>query len=274
MKYLLFPLLLFASAKHYSQTELLPEIKRPAKHNYYLMWGYNREAYTTSTIHFQNKGNLNDINEYGPYDFIIEDAKAHDKPDFDQLGDVVNITIPQYSFRIGMWLNNKNDEGFELNYDHAKYVVTEGQTVRIRGTINGIAVDKDSVLENKYFHFEHTDGANFWQIDYMKRTKIYYSKNNFFRLSYVLKPGMGLVIPRTDATIFGHRLNNNWKVAGITASLEMALRAEIHKHFIVEFAGKSGWANYINCFVLGRGNGKASHKFGYVEGILSLGYQF
>ena len=263
-------LLLFGVLNNfYSQTDSL---KR--KKSFYGLWGYNREAYTNSTIHFSNKGNLNGINEYGPYDFVITDAKAHDAPDFDKLSDVVNITIPQFNFRIGMWFNNKNDEGFELNYDHAKYVVTDGQTAHFKGNINGVAVDKDSVLNRSYFHFEHTDGANFWMINYMKRNRIYYSKNNLFKLGYVIKPGFGVVIPRTDVTLFGHRLNNNWKLAGITAGVETAIRLELYKHYVLELSGKAGWANYINCFVLGRGNGKASQQFGYIEGIFCFGYQF
>jgi hypothetical protein len=242
------------------------------KLTFYAGWGYNREAYTSSTIHFVNNGTGG--NEYGPYNFEIIDAKAHDKSDFDAIKDVINITIPQFSCRMGFWFNNKNDEGFEINYDHAKYVVTDGQTVRFKGTINGQAVDKDSVLNRNYFHFEHTDGANFWQIDYMKRNRIWYSRKNFYRLSYVFKPGAGVVIPRTDVTLFGHRLNNNWKVAGVMASLEVAIRNDVGKHFFIELSGKSGWCDYINCFVLGKGNGKAYHNFGFIETILIAGYQF
>ncbi len=238
------------------------------------MWGYSRDAYTTSSLHFVNKGTPDGINELGQYDFVIKDVKAHDSPDFDKLPDIINITIPQYNFRIGMWLNNKNDEGFELNYDHAKYVVTDGQTVRFKGTINGVAVDKDSMLIRKYFHFEHTDGANFWMINYMKRNTIYYSAKNHIKFGYVIKPGFGVVIPRTDVTLFGKHLNNNWKLAGVTAGLETSLRLELYKHYVIEFSGKGGWANYVNCFVLGRGNGQVQHSFGYLEAIFCLGYQF
>jgi hypothetical protein len=245
---------------------------RKKKLTFFAGWGYNREAYTTSTIHFVNNGTGG--KEYGPYNFEIIDAKAKDKSDFDAIKDVINITIPQFSCRFGIWLNNNNDEGFEINYDHAKYVVTDGQNVHFKGTINGVPVDKDSVLNRNFFHFEHTDGANFWQLNYMKRNRIWYSRKKIYRLSYVFKPGAGVVIPRTDVTLFGHRLNNNWKVAGVMASLEVAIRNDIGKHFFIELSGKSGWCDYINCFVLGKGNGRAYHNFGFVSSILIAGYQF
>ena len=241
------------------------------KKTFYGLWGYNREAYTTSTLHFVNKTGTAD---YGPYDFKVHDVKAKDRPDFDQLYDVVNITIPQFNFRIGMWLNNNNDEGFELSYDHTKYVVTNYQTARFTGMINGQAVDKDSILDPNFFHFEHTDGANFWMINYMRRNKIYHSKNKKLKVGYIFKPGLGVVIPRTDVVLFGQRLNNKFKVAGVCAAIETSLRVELYKHFILDFAVKGGWANYMNAFALGKGNGKVSHQFGFVEGILTFGYQF
>ena len=239
------------------------------KKSIYMMWGYNRESYTTSTIHFVNNGS--GVDEYGTYDFKVHDVKAHDRPDFDQLADVKNLTIPQYNIRLGMWLNNKNDEGFEIAYDHAKYVVTNFQTARFTGSIQGKMVDKDSILDPDYFHFEHTDGANFWMVNYMKRNKIYYSKKNNFKLSYIFRPGFGVVIPRTDVTIFGHRVNNNFKVAGICAGIETTLHFEFYKHFIIDFAAKGGYANYMNAFVHEKGNGKASHQIGFLEGIFTFG---
>lgn len=259
-------MLLLSAAFGYSQKD---SCKR--KYNYYAMWGYNREVYTTSTLHFVN--NESGVNEYGTYDFKVTDVRAHDKPDFEELHDVINITIPQYNARVGVWLNNSRDEGFELSFDHTKYVVTDYQTARFVGDINGVHVDKDSVLNPDYFHFEHTDGANFLMANYMRRFKLVETKQHWFDLSYVIKPGFGVVIPRTDVTLFGKHLNNDFKVAGICAGFETSIRAEVKKHVVVEFAGKAGWANYINSLVLGRGHGKASHKFGFLEGILCIGYQ-
>ncbi len=267
MKQILLMLCLFGALPLLSQKD---STKR--KRSFYFMWGYNREAYTTSTLHFKHNGN--GLNEYGSYDFKVMDVKAHDRPDFDQLYDVVNITIPQYNARVGFWFNNSADEGFELNYDHAKYVVTNYQTARFVGTINGTYVDKDSILDPAYFHFEHSDGANFVMLNYMKRNKIFNSKDGKLKFGYIIKPGAGLVVPRTDVTLFGKRLNNKFKVAGICAGVETALRLEIQKHFVVEFAGKAGYANYLNALCLGRGLGKVNHQFGFVEAILCVGYQF
>ncbi|MFL5754169.1 MAG: hypothetical protein ACJ76F_12225 [Bacteroidia bacterium] len=261
---------LFASVVCLSDTG---KVKK--KGSFYLLWGYNREVYTKSTIHFQNKtGDPNATNEFGIYDFRIYDAVAHDKPDFDQLYDVINITIPQFNGRIGYYFNNSKDWGIEMNYDHAKYVVTDGQTLHIKGTILGQYVDKDTTLTRDNFHFEHTDGANFWMLNVLKRWKLYSSKNERNTIGLVLKPGLGIVVPRTDVTIFRDRVNNNWKIAGAIAGIETGIRAELWNHLAIEFTGKATYANYMNCLVQGKGHGSAQHMFGALQGILTFGYQF
>jgi hypothetical protein len=245
------------------------------KWTFYGTWGYNRWAYTKSTIHFKNTGVSNyDQPAHGPYDFTIHDVTAHDSPDFNQIKDVVNITIPQFSVRAGVYFNNERDEGFEINYDHAKYVVDD-QKAHIDGTILGQSVNKDTMLTLPYFHFEHTDGANFWMFNYIKRWKfLIWGSDGRNSIGWMIKPGIGVVIPRTDATIFGSRLNNRWHIAGFIAGVETGLRATLFKHLCIEFTGKAAYADYLWCYVQYRGNGNANHRFGTVGAILSMGYQF
>lgn len=246
------------------------------KGSFYLLWGYNRDWYLKSTIHFSNTdGDPGQENQFGVYDFKIYNAKAHDRPDFDAiLRDVVDITIPQFNGRIGYYFNDKKDQGVEINYDHAKYVVTNGQTVRIKGTVFGKTVDKDTILDPTYIHFEHTDGANFTLFNYMRRWKLYSSKDGKHNLGFIVKPGIGFVVPRTDVTIFGNRINNRWHIAGACVGLETGIRTELWRHFTMELTGKAVGASYAKCLVQGKGHGKASHLMGCAEAIFTLGYTF
>ncbi len=240
----------------------------------YFGWGYNRDWYSKSDIRLQNSNPQLINGKYYTYDFTVYDAAAKDRPDFNQITDVVNITIPQFSFRIGYYLGNKKDFGIELNYDHAKYVVNDYQKVRVKGQISGDYFDKDTILDPKTFlHFEHTDGANFWMMNFVKRWKLVESKNQKNNIAFILKPGIGIVYPRTDVTIFGNRINNEWKISGMIAGIELGLRAEFLKYGFIEFTGKGAYANYMNAIVQGKGYGKASHKFWVGEAVLIVGYQ-
>ncbi|MDO9001125.1 MAG: hypothetical protein Q7W45_15280 [Bacteroidota bacterium] len=240
----------------------------------YFSWGYTKAAYSKSSIHFTNSSGEPYVTD-GPiknYDFTIYDVTASDKPDFDKLKDVVNITVPQFVFRIGYSFNSK--WGIELNFDHTKYVVNDFQTARVKGQINGYAVDGDSVLNPQTFvHFEHTDGANFWMLNAV-RTWEFYKPSKHFALSYVLKPGAGVVRPRTDVTLFGENLNNDWHIAGWIVGVESGLRMEFLRNGFFEIVGKGSYANYRKSLVLGSGNGNASHKFFTGQLTLTAGLRF
>lgn len=240
------------------------------------MWGYTRCWYSKSTIHFKDHSNkyYPETGRTHDYDFTIYDAKAKDRPDFDAIKDVVNITIPQFVIHAGYYFNNKKDIGIEINYDHAKYVVTNYQKVHVKGTFNGNYVDKDTILDpDNFLHFEHTDGANFWMINFLKRWKLY-EPSKKFNVGYVVKPGAGIVYPRTDVTMFGTRLNNNWHVAGWIVGVESGLRIEFLKNGVFEFVAKGAYADYRKCLVLGKGNGSANHHFFAGQLTMTLGASF
>lgn len=241
----------------FSQTDSLKKKNK----QWYFSWGYTRAKYSKSTLHFQN--NSNKYNEFtgknDNYDFTVYDAVAHDRPDFDQIYDVINITIPQFVTRLGYSFNNK--WGIEINYDHTKYVVNDYQKVRVKGQVNNNYFDQDTILDpSNFLHFEHTDGANFWMVNAVRRISLFKPNKNF-EASWVLKPGAGIVFPRTDVTLFGERLNNNWHVAGWIVGFESGLRMEFFKYGFFEFVGKGSFADYTACLVLGKGNGKARHHF-------------
>lgn len=240
----------------------------------YFSWGYTRAAFSKSTIHFEDHSNTyhekTGKNNY--YDFTIYDAKAKDRPDFDKIYDVINITIPQYCFRIGYYFNKNT--GFELNFDHTKYVVTNYQRVHIQGQFNGDYVDKDTTLDpSTFLHFEHTDGANFWMINFVKTINLY-NKSPKLNISWVLKPGAGIVYPRTDVTLFGEKLNNRWHLAGWIVGAETGLHVEFIKHGLFEFTTKGSYADYMQCLVLGKGNGVAKHSFFTGQLTATIGLMF
>ncbi|MFT3911247.1 MAG: hypothetical protein QM737_17635 [Ferruginibacter sp.] len=235
----------------------------------YVQWGYNTEWYTKSTIHFKMSNGNN---------FILHNAKAHDKPDIDAVvKKPLEVSIPQYNYRVGFYLNKKHTTAIEINFDHAKYVVTDGQNVHVTGTIDGKPVNGDSVLNRESFlHFEHTDGANWLHINFVKHHVLFTTKKSGRPLfSYLWKAGAGINIPRTDFTWRGERLNNNFHVAGYNFGVEGGARLYPLKKFFFEFTGKTGYVRYVNalaCTPTQKGN-RATHGFGYFELIGTLGYE-
>ncbi len=234
---------------------------KPVFSGMYLQWGYNRDIYSRSDLHFSN-GDL--------YDFTIHNAVAHDQPDFRGFWETpLDITIPQNSFRIGAYLNREHTWAIEINFDHAKYVVTDEQTLRVTGQIHGEPIDQDTIIHHDFVHLEHTNGANFYHVNYV-RQKFLLEGKDYGRLSYLLKGGAGIVVPRSDVTIMNHRLDNVYHVAGYIISGEAGMRFYPLRNFFLELNAKAGFANYLN--VLTVEGGRARHSFWYGEIIGLVGY--
>ncbi|MBP9097180.1 MAG: hypothetical protein KBF74_00050 [Ferruginibacter sp.] len=258
--FLLFTLINTASISAQKKNRLIEGV--------YLQWGYNTEWYTKSNIHFRMpNGN----------DFKLHHARAKDRPDLDAiLKKPLDISIPQYNYRIGFYLNKAHTKALELNFDHAKYIVTDGQTVLVSGTIDNKPVYADSILTpGSFLHFEHTDGANWLHINYVQQHNLLKTRNNRTLVSYVWKVGAGINIPRTDFTWRGDKFNNDFHIAGYNISMEAGARFYPLNRFFLEFTGKTGFVKYVNALSNStqlKGI-RAKHSFGFIELIGTIGYE-
>lgn len=237
--------------------------KKTIKHGtLYLSWGYNKDWFSTSDIHFKNP-------KTNAYDFTLYDVKAEDRPGFNQIL-TSDLSIPQYVIRLGYYLDKYN-AGFEINFDHTKYVMVQNQIAHLEGKINDNYYNTDTILHPDFLKFEHTNGANFLVLNFIKNKKIYQTPNKKLKSSGVFKGGGGIVIPKTDVTLFGERLDNKFHIAGYIFALEAGFRLEMFRYFFLEPTIKGSFANYTN--VLTVSDGKAKHKFWAFEAILSWGLQ-
>jgi hypothetical protein len=234
---------------------------KPVFSGMYIQWGYNRDRYSKSTIRFW---------EDGKYDFTLHDVEAKDKPDFTAFRtNPLDITIPQNSIRLGVYLNAKRTHAIELNFDHSKYVVTPDQSVRVEGDLFGTQVDMDTTLVKWFVDFEHSNGANFLLLNYVGQHELLRNKKRMLA-SCVWKAGAGIVIPRSDVRLRAVRQDNAYHVAGYIFGAEAGLRFYPLRNLFLEATVKGGYANYFD--VLTVGAGKASHRFFYGEVIGVLGY--
>ncbi|MBK7885231.1 MAG: hypothetical protein IPJ81_16675 [Chitinophagaceae bacterium] len=117
------------------------QIKNTLINGMYLQWGYNTECYTKSNIH------VNDVVNGVPHRFTIYNAKAHDRNDLDGIiKNPVELTVPQYSYRVGFYLNKAHTTAIEINFDHTKYIVSDNQRLHVKGYIGAAHFDTDTTL--------------------------------------------------------------------------------------------------------------------------------
>ena len=109
-------------------------------------------------------------------------------------------------------------------------------------------------------------------LNIINRQQFLVTANKKHWVSGIVKIGGGIVIPRTDITLFGQRLNNRFHIAGYLFGIESGIRYDAFKYFFMEYTVKGTWANYTN--VLAIGSGKVNHSFYTLQNILLLGVQF
>ncbi len=217
--------------KYYSETK---------KHKFYFYWGYNHCAFLKSDLHFA-----------GPlYDFTLYQVVAKERPTPFSLKNyfaIEHLSIPQYDYRIGYFLNEKI--GISIGLDHMKYVVEQNQIAQISGTIDARASTKyagsydkkDVKLADDFLVFEHTDGLNLLSLDVERLYRIKSFAKNRLRLNAQVGGGGGLCIPRTDSHVFGDGLNNNFHVAGWGIDAKAGFKLDILKHFFLQTEIRTGF---------------------------------
>lgn len=234
-----------------AQEEIVPK----KRGQFYFTWGYNRDWYSSSTIHFYNTN----PDPTKSYDFTLYDAKAHDKPDMENYWKPDRLTIPQYDMTIGYQFNNKNDLGVEVSWNHLKYVVTDWQVVHIKGQIHGNPIDKVAPLNPDTVHLQHTNGNNYLLLNLTKKQDLLIHK--YFQISAIGKAGVGPMISYTISTILGDNDLGYFHYHGWVAAVGVGVRVSFLRNFFIQSDMQGAYANYTDT-VLGKNHdGRATHSF-------------
>ena len=228
--------------------------------SYYGSWGYNEESYTHSNLYVVQPSIGNNL-EY-------QNITAHDRIGWDNLFNN-QPTIPQYNYRLGYFFNEKQDWAIELNFDHTKYVATQGYYVRVTGQLGGKSINKNVMISDSTLRYQLNNGANFFLFNLVKRLRIVSTKNKIFMMDGLLKAGVGPVIPHVDNQIFGNNNKHQFQFGGGNTGIEAAVKVTIFKHFYAEYCNKLDYAWYYRLEVY---DGRAHQSFGTYENILNIGY--
>lgn len=229
---------------------------------FYFSWGYNTEWYSRSTVKIDQPSLGNH------YDFVH--IKGHDHRGWDEGLFQKALTIPQYNYRLGYFLNDRKNLGFEINFDHTKFIFTNDQQTHIKGTLNGKGVDSTILFSSDNgFYYYLNNGANFLLFNLTKRWNFSNNKKGNIKFDALAKGGIGPVIPHVDNSFFGNKNNAGFQFGGWNTGFEGDIRATFFHHVYLEFAAKLDYARYSNLKIY---QGTAKHAFGTGEIILNLGY--
>lgn len=233
--------------------------------SFYFSWGYNRDWYSRSDIHFVNHTTDN-------YDFTFYNATAHDKPDMENWYYIDRLTIPQYDLHLGYMFNNKKDLGIEVEWDHLKYVVTDNQVMHVKGEIRGKYIDKDTLVTPDFVHLQHTNGNNYLMASLVKRHVFW--ENKYFQLSAIGKVGGGILFSYTISTVLGNTDKGYFHYHGLVAATSLGVRLQMLKYFFIQSDMQGALANYSNTKLGADHQGLATHHFYSLQWTWEGGFIF
>jgi hypothetical protein len=240
--------------------------KTERKGEFYFSWGYNKDYYTNTnvTISQPSLGN----------NFTFKNTQLVDHPGWDEALLSLELSIPQYNYRIGYFIDKEKDLAFEINFDHTKALFKNDQIVHMVGTFNNRPADSNFVFSKSgtgtsqnYYYLNN--GANFLLFNIVKRKRFTKLNTKAFNFDGLAKFGVGPLIPHVQNSLFGKTNNQLFQFGGWNTGVEYALRSTFKKHIYLEFAGKLDYAYYYGLHVY---EGTAKHGFGTLEFILNLGY--
>ena len=243
--------------------QLPPKIKsRVEKKEFYFSWGYNKEWYTRSIV------KINQPSLGNKYSFV--NIKGHDRPGWDDALFTKALTIPQYNYRLGLFINREKGIAIEINFDHTKFIFAD-QVANVKGTINNKRVDSVVNFSQPDFYYYLNNGANFLLFNIVKRAHLLKTKNERIKIDLLSKAGIGPVIPHVENKFFGNANKPNFQFGGWNAGIEAVIRATFFNYVFLEYSNKLDYARYSNLKIY---EGTAKHAFGTYEMILSLGVTF
>jgi len=237
-----------------------PKKKKKFIKEVYASWGYNGEFYTRSTIHVSQSALGNN------YNFVS--VKAHDHDGWNAGLFNEQLSIPQYNYRLGFLLNEEKGWGFEINFDHTKYIFAN-QNVIVKGELNHRNVDTTVAFNPQNgFYYYLNNGANFLLFNITKKWHILARKDEKIKLDFLGKFGVGPVIPHTQNQLFAEKNDQGFQFGGWNTGAEGSFRATFFRYVYLEFSDKLDYARYHNLNVY---MGAAHQAFDTEEMILSLG---
>ncbi len=244
--------------------------KKERSGEFYFSWGYNTEWYTHSNVSV-NQPSLGNA-------FTFVGISGHDHRGWDEGLFSKAISIPQYNYRIGYIFNKKKGLGFELNFDHTKFLFSDNQMTHIKGKMNNHPFDGQVLFASagqgadtsSYYYLNN--GANFLLFNIVKRWSLLTNKKQTIRIDGFGKFGVGPVIPHVQDKFFDQPENDpHFQLGGWNVGVEGAIRATFFQYVYLEYTNKLDYARYSGLKIY---QGTAKQAFGTYEMILNLGICF
>ena len=253
--------LFLTSVSNTLEAQTAPAPPEPKGHEFYVSWGYNTESYRPVELHMTQPALAND--------FTLHAVDFHDSKGWSTGLLSHSVTGPQYNLQAGYFF--RKNTAFEVNFVHAKAIVTQDQTVRMTGTLAGQPVDQNVVLTEDVLVYKLNNGANLALFNAVQRFPLLRKPGQTGSVSVLGKAGIGFVAPHTENTVLGVPNEKGFQFSGPDLGVELAVRLHAFRAFYIEFCEKGVYARYRE---LNINQGRADQELWAHITALSFGASF
>lgn len=248
----------------------IPKPNSVKKGQMYLYWGWNNGWYTNSNIRFSGTD----------YDFTLKNVAASDRQSLFSINKYFNpvyATIPQYNVRLGYFFKNNWD--LSIGTDHMKYVVNQGQTVKINGSKMNSLTDYDGEYENEdiniaqdFLQFEHTDGLNYPNVELRRHDELF--SFNKISINSFLGLVTGILLPKTNTTLLNKERYDDFHLSGYGLAIVGGIKLIFFDLFFLQTEFKEGFINMPKIRTTKEAVDLASQHFFFTQANILFGGQF
>jgi hypothetical protein len=241
------------------------------KVKFFFNWGWNRAAYTKSTLQMQGYD----------YNLTLYKLKATDRPtaiSYYNYLKLNRITIPQTNVRLGYYI--KKNKALVLGIDHMKYIMTQNQNAKVVGAITRPGAYQKSYnttmpITNDFLTFEHTDGLNYINLGMEHYGNVTISKSGNHNIEWILGTNAGILVPKTNVKFLDYNRTDKFHWSGLGIAAKAGLQYIWLKHIVLRTEVNTGYIYMPNIILHKTGiDGKAKQNFAYVQGNVQIGYRF
>lgn len=244
--------------------------KSYAKGTLYGSIGFNRNAYSKSTIYYSGPG----------YDFNMSKTKAEDSP----MGFANAFNSPlknQYNFDLGYYINS--NWALNLGIDHQKYQLLQGSAALLNGTINpgtdtvsnlnGDYSNSIFVIDTATFNYRNQGVSNI-RFSIFRTDQWYaFGKKDWLAFSSILGLNLGAIATKNDFTFAGKKDIGTNSLSGFSASATVGMRFEFFRHLFVQTSGTGGYMQQFRVATRNsEPNAMIKQKFAYATFETSIGF--
>jgi hypothetical protein len=238
---------------------------------FFMYFGYNRSAYSASTIDFVSPN----------YNFSMENVAGTDNTNDGSIGKYIGSDgFETFQFNVHMGHYIKPKWAITFGVDRLNYFMANNQTVSLSGAFspgnhsewNGVYDNEQVQINRSNIFYRQEAGLNYLRLGILHTQELFQSRKGEFVLSLNTGIGTGLLLSNSIFTYDGLTNTPTSGTSGFGLSGHVGLRADFFQRLFLQTTFSGGMLKQGNIQLDQAGDAIASQTMGYFSPEIAFGF--